>query len=357
MRHDLTNHSPFLKVLAIKLVIFLSFWQSFGISVLTGPTFNVIKATPKLAYPDISVGIPSLLVCIEMAIFAILHIFAYPYKPYTSRAQAMPYPVPANASYEPGYNENGPNVGGPLGIRALLDAMNPWDLITAFARGMRWLFVGVKHREGDSSYKNPTISLSPSASTAYKPTSDESTLPIATEFRRSRFGPPKATDQDGSTEAAGLIAHAQPNPGRGDSPPRTYTPARLRYDPVTGQEISAEGRAYDSSANIGDIGVATPYTGAGIATPYSQDYTETPVSQTGYAPHTDYVLSRPPQQGYGEHSQPSQEASAAHNLLWGQPSQRETNAGDDQNTHDQSFAARVQRQQQQSGHHGYGNEI
>ena len=29
LRVDLAEHSPFLKVLAIKLVIFLSFWQTF----------------------------------------------------------------------------------------------------------------------------------------------------------------------------------------------------------------------------------------------------------------------------------------------------------------------------------------
>lgn len=28
LRHDLAEHSPFLKVVAIKLVIFLSFWQT-----------------------------------------------------------------------------------------------------------------------------------------------------------------------------------------------------------------------------------------------------------------------------------------------------------------------------------------
>ena len=32
LRHDLAEHSPFLKVLAIKLVIFLSFWQTVSLT-------------------------------------------------------------------------------------------------------------------------------------------------------------------------------------------------------------------------------------------------------------------------------------------------------------------------------------
>lgn len=42
--------------------------------------------------------------------------------------------------------------GGKMGFKALVDAMNPWDLVKATARGLRWLFVGRKKRLADPSY-------------------------------------------------------------------------------------------------------------------------------------------------------------------------------------------------------------
>jgi hypothetical protein len=81
-----------------------------------------------------------MLLTIEMTIFAIMHHFAFPWKPYDIRNSPDP-----SARYQ----------GGTLGWRALVDAFNPWDIIKASARGFRWLFVGVKQRETDISYKEP----------------------------------------------------------------------------------------------------------------------------------------------------------------------------------------------------------
>ena len=96
---------------------------------------------------DVKVGIPSILLTIEMAIFSVLHIFAFPWKPYSlSSTSAIDAPG-AGYSGMPHYE------GGFLGTKAFLTAANPWDIIKASARGFRWLFVGVKHRREDSSYK------------------------------------------------------------------------------------------------------------------------------------------------------------------------------------------------------------
>jgi hypothetical protein len=72
-----------------------------------------------------------------MAIFAIIHLFAFPVRPYDISKSPDP-----SAHYR----------GGPFGVLALADAFNPWDMIKALARGFRWLFVGAKKREQDSSY-------------------------------------------------------------------------------------------------------------------------------------------------------------------------------------------------------------
>jgi hypothetical protein len=245
VRFDLAPYKPFLKVVSIKLVIFLSFWQSFLISILTSSSLHIIRPTAKMAFPDLIVGIPSLLLCIEMAIFSILHLFAFPYKPYTNRMEPTKYPSGL------GISELGPKQGGFLGINALIDAMNPWDLAKGFARGMRWLFVGRKHREEDPSYKASSfdtnnrgndndMTLGPTglADNRYKGTEG---LPIANEFRRSNFEAPGQIPLN--EEGAGLIAHAQPNPlnvgGSG------YVPARQRYG-ANGQDISSGGTHYDA---------------------------------------------------------------------------------------------------------------
>jgi hypothetical protein len=90
-----------------------------------------------MAYPDIKVGIPSMLLAVEMSIFAVMHIFAFSWKPYDIRNNSDPA-----AKYK----------GGFLGWKAFLDAFNLWDIVKASARGFRWLFVGARHREMDISY-------------------------------------------------------------------------------------------------------------------------------------------------------------------------------------------------------------
>ncbi|QSZ32133.1 hypothetical protein DSL72_001702 [Monilinia vaccinii-corymbosi] len=213
LRTDLAPHKPFLKVVAIKAVIFLSFWQSFAISILMSSTIGMVKPTKYLAYPDLKIGIPNLLLCIEMAIFSILHLFAFPWRPYASNATPVKYPSLPDGDLEP----IGPKQGGPLGFMAFADAMNPWDLVKAFARAMRWLFVGVKHREADPSYKQESYnndndmslqSTSSDGDPSHKARDDGVT--IINEHRKSTFGSNKGVME--GEEGIGLIDNAQPNP-------------------------------------------------------------------------------------------------------------------------------------------------
>jgi hypothetical protein len=98
----------------------------------------VLKPSTKIAYPDIKVGIPSVLLAIEMSIFAVMHIFAFSAKPYDIRKIED-----VNATYS----------GGFMGWKAIYDAFNIWDIVKASARGFRWLFVGSRKREQDISYE------------------------------------------------------------------------------------------------------------------------------------------------------------------------------------------------------------
>ena len=82
-----------------------------------------------------------------------MHIFAFPWKPYSIKHS---YSDPLT---QPGTGFSGGDgteyLGGPFGLKALADAFNPWDIIKMTARGLRWLFVGVRKRHEDISYANP----------------------------------------------------------------------------------------------------------------------------------------------------------------------------------------------------------
>ncbi|KAI0022723.1 DUF300-domain-containing protein [Xylariomycetidae sp. FL0641] len=264
LREQLAEHKPFLKVLAIKLVIFLSFWQSIAISVGTS-TLHLVNPNAVLAYPDIKVGIPSLLLCIEMAIFAILHLWAFPYSPYIIGTKPTFYPSPTETTgFTARENEHGPNTGGFGGIKAFGDALNIWDVIKAFGRGMRWLFVGVKHRHKDTSYQKdgdtsyPMNSFDPGAKSTEH-------LPIATQFRRSAFGVPTAPveRERAPEEAVGLIANAQPNPGSASAraaSPYHDSSRQQSYDETHIPKAPAPSQGYGHyDDDRGDIGAMSPH--------------------------------------------------------------------------------------------------
>lgn len=107
---------------------------------------GVIHPSPKFAEQDIKVGITALLITVEMALFSLLHLFAF---------SARPYHLKKVGSRANKYS------GGFLGIFAWIDAFNPWDFIKAIARGARWLVVGIRRREQDPSYRRQHAPLRP----------------------------------------------------------------------------------------------------------------------------------------------------------------------------------------------------
>jgi hypothetical protein len=149
LKEDLAPRKPFLKILSIKLVMFLVFWQTWLLGLLSmkdGP----LRATLNMAVLDIHVAIPTMLVCFEMTIFACLHHWAFPWKPYDLDHQLR----------SPGRLDHyacAPHV-------ALLHALNPWDYAKAAARGFKWLLYDARYRKEDSSYQiTSTVDLETSA--------------------------------------------------------------------------------------------------------------------------------------------------------------------------------------------------
>ncbi|CAN9237650.1 unnamed protein product [Alternaria alternata] len=75
---ELAVHRPLLKFVAIKLVVFLFYVQSFIFSHLTKKG-GAMSPTDKISYPSLAVGIPKTVLCFEMALVSMLHLYAYPY--------------------------------------------------------------------------------------------------------------------------------------------------------------------------------------------------------------------------------------------------------------------------------------
>ena len=163
---------------------------------------GAVHASKKLAMADLKYSLPELMINIEMFIFSILHLWAFSWKPYVIASQGgevTDFFGNGKASYE----------GGRYGFRAMIDAMNPLDLLKAIGRSARWLVVGRKNRMQDPSYQPhlDTIGLEPpEAGVIHQGTAYEGAAPTMAGGRTGRYaGPPD--DED-----AILLAHAQSNP-------------------------------------------------------------------------------------------------------------------------------------------------
>ncbi|SPO28486.1 uncharacterized protein UTRI_04883 [Ustilago trichophora] len=73
-------YKPILKFLAIKTIVFLTFWQDTLLSFLV--SFGAIKETEYFTAEQIQAGINALLQCFWMLLFGFIHIKAFSYLPY-----------------------------------------------------------------------------------------------------------------------------------------------------------------------------------------------------------------------------------------------------------------------------------
>ena len=204
------------------------------ISVLTSEDGGRLKPSAEIAYPDLKIGIPSMLICVEMSIFALLHVWAFSWKEYDLKR------------YQAGF-DNDPSI--PTGYacgpgKALLQAFNPWDTVKAIGRGFRWLFVGVRHRTKDISYQQKN-KFGGKVDTGYisGPTF-AGNGEAATEMRVEGGGVKKKGGFEGDDDdTVGLLGRAQSNPFVAEpyvSPYAEWNPDRLPAAPTPGQEFGVE---------------------------------------------------------------------------------------------------------------------
>ncbi|KAJ5287235.1 hypothetical protein N7478_002921 [Penicillium angulare] len=194
IKDDIKQHNPFMKILSIKLVIFLSFWQGIVISFLMSS--GAVKGSKKINNIDLKYGLPELLINIEMFIFGVLHLWAFSWKPYVITNQGTDFYGNGKGSYE----------GGRLGFTALVDAMNPLDLVKAVGRSARWLFVGRKTRTLDPSYSQSSTDAIGLQNT------EAGAVEEGTAMTGAWKGRYNGTQYE---EGATLLSHAQSNPESG----------------------------------------------------------------------------------------------------------------------------------------------
>ena len=100
-----------------------------------------------MTYADLHMGIPGLIICIEMVFFSLFFFYAYSWSPYLLRNQRNYYEtgsgqqVPVTLSYQ----------GGPLGVYALLGMWNPSETIQAIVFGVK---LGVELHQGRNNGSN-----------------------------------------------------------------------------------------------------------------------------------------------------------------------------------------------------------
>lgn len=102
----------FAKLTCFKLIVFLRFTQQWAFSLLL--EYKAIKPSSQFSYNDIFYGIPAVLTCVEMVLFAVGFWYSFSASEYSSRAKPghTPYPI----------------------WKAALHALNPTDLILGVVR-------------------------------------------------------------------------------------------------------------------------------------------------------------------------------------------------------------------------------
>ncbi|KAF9881416.1 duf300 domain-containing protein [Colletotrichum karsti] len=156
MEH-LEPHKPVLKFMAIKIVVFLTLMQDYILDAIVGKDDQPLGPTDAISYPSLSIGVPNLLLCLEIFGIGILHLYAYPWSPYVLPTSSGVV-VSEGHSVEPDSGDSGAkggptmvdilpeagvgySQGGFLGWTAYLDALNFSDFAIALYNGVFWVFM------------------------------------------------------------------------------------------------------------------------------------------------------------------------------------------------------------------------
>ncbi|KAJ5984242.1 hypothetical protein N7481_006341 [Penicillium waksmanii] len=124
------EHQPLLKLLAFKLVVGLEFLEQIIFTILHST--DALKPSDTLSYADTIIGLPTLLICLQMVPFAFLFYYAYSVKPYKTSNARVKHSSDSQQYLAVVDSETGGHYikryqGGPLGVFAWLALFNPVD--------------------------------------------------------------------------------------------------------------------------------------------------------------------------------------------------------------------------------------
>jgi len=86
-KKELKPYGPVPKFLCIKAVLFLSFWQSVLLAILS--RFHLIHDIGKFTTEDVKTGLNNMCLCVEMLMIAYAHKWAFPYEEFEGQAPAL----------------------------------------------------------------------------------------------------------------------------------------------------------------------------------------------------------------------------------------------------------------------------
>ena len=136
---ELAEYKPLYKFVAIKFVIFFSYWQSLFLSLIA--YFNLYPSSEYFSSSNVQAAVQSFLICIEMVIAARLHIIAFPYQDYVP-------PGPGGASKKTDVS---------IGIR---DSLNMRDFVRDVGEGPELVEEGLRSAVGRTGKAVALTSLS-----------------------------------------------------------------------------------------------------------------------------------------------------------------------------------------------------
>ncbi|EXF84053.1 hypothetical protein CFIO01_04913 [Colletotrichum fioriniae PJ7] len=131
LRSKLSHHQPLAKFFAFKLVVTLTFLENIIFWILKDT--GALNPTSTLTDADLRIGIPSMLVCIEMLPLAAFFHYAYSHRPYVIGGGNTRRPLAGDLeAYEPQTYS-----GGPGGVWALVEMWNPMEIVEAIVFGLK----------------------------------------------------------------------------------------------------------------------------------------------------------------------------------------------------------------------------
>lgn len=91
LKTRISHRHPLPKLIGFKGIVFLNFVQSTIFSFLSSS--GVLDASPKHTYNDYAVGLPNLIISIEMVLFSLIFLYVYRVAPYNIKQALQRFPL------------------------------------------------------------------------------------------------------------------------------------------------------------------------------------------------------------------------------------------------------------------------